>query len=67
MHGNPSEILALHEITKQFGEFTALDEVNLQISEGEFFTLVGPSGSGKTTLIRILVGDGKPHQWRNLP
>ena len=60
MHGNPSEILALHEITKQFGEFTALDEVNLQISEGEFFTLVGPSGSGKTTLIRILVGMESP-------
>ena len=49
-------ILALRGITKSFGDFTALNNVDLNISEGEFFTLVGPSGSGKTTLIRILVG-----------
>lgn len=49
-------ILALRGITKCFGDFTALNNVDLNISEGEFFTLVGPSGSGKTTLIRILVG-----------
>ena len=60
MNGSPSVFLALREITKQFGDFTALDDVNLQISEGEFFTLVGPSGSGKTTLIRILVGMESP-------
>lgn len=60
MHEGPSEILALRRITKQFGEFAALDEVNLKISQGEFFTLVGPSGSGKTTLIRILVGMESP-------
>ena len=49
-------ILVLRGITKSFGDFTALNNVDLNISEGEFFTLVGPSGSGKTTLIRILVG-----------
>ena len=49
-------ILELRGITKSFGDFTALNNVDLNISEGEFFTLVGPSGSGKTTLIRILVG-----------
>ncbi len=52
--------LELRGITKRFGEFTALADVNLSISEGEFFTLVGPSGSGKTTLIRILVGMDSP-------
>ncbi len=60
MIGDPSVFLALRAITKRFGDFTALDDVNLQISEGEFFTLVGPSGSGKTTLIRILVGMENP-------
>ena len=49
-------ILELRGITKSFDDFTALNNVDLNISEGEFFTLVGPSGSGKTTLIRILVG-----------
>lgn len=56
MGENVSAFLELRGITKQFGDFTALDTVDLKISEGEFFTLVGPSGSGKTTLIRVLVG-----------
>ncbi len=60
MSGGFAEFLELRDITKQFGEFTALKNVNLSISEGEFFTLVGPSGSGKTTLIRILVGMDSP-------
>ncbi len=60
MNEVPLGFLELRGVTKQFGEFTALDEVNLSISEGEFFTLVGPSGSGKTTLIRILVGMDSP-------
>jgi spermidine/putrescine transport system ATP-binding protein len=49
-------ILRLEGVSKYFGEFTALDNINLEIDEGEFLTIVGPSGSGKTTLIRILVG-----------
>jgi len=49
-------ILRLEGVSKHFGEFTALDNINLEIDEGEFLTIVGPSGSGKTTLIRILVG-----------
>ena len=60
MNENLSVFLELRGVTKQFGEFTALADVNLSISEGEFFTLVGPSGSGKTTLIRILVGMDSP-------
>ena len=60
MDNGQHTILALRDITKKFGEFTALDHVCLDISDGEFFTLVGPSGSGKTTLIRILVGMESP-------
>ena len=52
--------LELRQITKSFGSFTAVDKVDLKISEGEFFTLVGPSGSGKTTMIRLLVGMDQP-------
>jgi spermidine/putrescine transport system ATP-binding protein len=53
-------ILRLQEIDKYFGDFAAVDRIDLDIEEGEFFTIVGPSGSGKTTLIRLLVGMDKP-------
>ncbi len=49
-------ILRLDNIVKRFGQFTAVDGVDLAIEEGEFLTIVGPSGSGKSTLIRMLVG-----------
>ena len=53
-------ILRLKNITKKFGDFSALHPINLEIPEGEFLTIVGPSGSGKTTLIRLLVGMDEP-------
>ena len=49
-------ILRLVALTKSFGALTAVNDVALDIEEGEFFTVVGPSGSGKTTLVRILAG-----------
>ena len=60
MSGSEPPFLTLKGVTKRFGDFTALDGVDLEITEGEFFTLVGPSGSGKTTMIRLLVGMDQP-------
>ncbi len=53
-------ILTLKQITKKFGSFTALHPTDLEIKDGEFFTIVGPSGSGKSTMIRLLVGIDEP-------
>lgn len=53
-------ILELRGVDKIFGDFPAVERVDLAIAEGEFFTIVGPSGSGKTTLIRMLVGMDAP-------
>lgn len=45
-----------HSLTKHFGKFTAVDEINFYIPEGEIFGLLGPNGAGKTTTIRMLCG-----------
>lgn len=50
-----SEItIATKELTKNFGNFTAVDGVNLEIPKGQLFGLLGPNGAGKTTLVRML-------------
>lgn len=53
---NSTTLLRLRGVVKKFGGFTAIHGVDLDIQEGEFFTIVGPSGSGKSTLIRLLAG-----------
>src|SRR5688500_12266643 len=55
-----SPVIELRQITKTFGNFTAVHSIDLSIGEGEFFTLVGPSGSGKTTVLRMLAGLESP-------
>jgi len=43
-------------VTKRFGQFTALDHINLSVKQGEVYGFIGPNGAGKTTTIRILMG-----------
>lgn len=49
-------IIEIKDVTKYFGDKTALDHINLNIKKGEFVTILGPSGCGKTTLLRLLAG-----------
>ena len=56
MTSKGTSILTLRSLRKEFGGFTAVDGIDLEIADGEFFTIVGPSGSGKTTLVRMLAG-----------
>ncbi|MEP7207835.1 MAG: ABC transporter ATP-binding protein [Casimicrobiaceae bacterium] len=49
-------LLEIQDVTRRFGDFTAVDGVSLAIEAGEFFTLLGPSGCGKTTLLRMIAG-----------
>jgi spermidine/putrescine transport system ATP-binding protein len=50
----------LSGVTKRFGEFVAVDDLTLDIYEGEFFSLLGPSGCGKTTTLRMIAGFEEP-------
>lgn len=56
MRNPPQPAIEAVELTRRFGDVTALDRVSLTIQAGEFFSLLGPSGCGKTTLLRILAG-----------
>jgi spermidine/putrescine transport system ATP-binding protein len=50
----------LIHVTKRFGDFVAVDDLVLQIKDGEFFSLLGPSGCGKTTTLRMIAGFEQP-------
>ncbi|MDF0601427.1 ABC transporter ATP-binding protein [Psychromarinibacter sp. C21-152] len=53
-------LIQFRNVTKRFGDFTAVDNIELDIFEREFFALLGPSGCGKTTLMRMLAGFETP-------
>src|SRR5574344_445635 len=55
-------IISLNHISKWFGEKQVLNDVNLNVKEGEFITILGPSGCGKTTLLRIIAGFVTPDE-----
>ena len=55
-----SAIIEISDLTKQYGAFTALDNLNLQIEEGAVFGFIGPNGAGKTTTMRIMTTLLKP-------
>ncbi|MDR4305717.1 ABC transporter ATP-binding protein [Chelatococcus sambhunathii] len=57
-------LIRFENIVKRFGDFTAVDDVSLDIHQREFFSLLGPSGCGKTTLMRMLAGFEHPTSGR---
>lgn len=49
-------VIEIHNLTKKFGDFKAVDNLNLKVKRGEIFGLLGPNGAGKTTTIRMICG-----------
>ncbi|MDO8360686.1 MAG: ATP-binding cassette domain-containing protein, partial [Devosia sp.] len=52
--------IRLENISKNFGAFTAVEDLDLDVADGEFFVLLGPTGAGKTTTLRMIAGLEKP-------
>jgi putative spermidine/putrescine transport system ATP-binding protein len=62
---NPFAIV-FENVSRHFGEVKAVDQVSMEIKDGEFFTMLGPSGSGKTTCLRLIAGFERPTMGRIL-
>jgi spermidine/putrescine transport system ATP-binding protein len=58
--GGPPPDVEILEVTKRFGDVTAVDRMDLRIAHGEFYSLLGPSGCGKTTTLRMIAGFEQP-------
>jgi len=54
--GGDRPAISIERVTRQFGDVIAVDDISLDIREGEFFSLLGPSGCGKTTTLRMMAG-----------
>ena len=52
----PEPAVDVHELSRTFGSFTAVDKISLQVAKGEIFGFLGPNGAGKSTTIRMLCG-----------
>jgi putative spermidine/putrescine transport system ATP-binding protein len=63
---DPAPAVRLDGLSKSFGAVRAVDHVDLEVMDGEFFTLLGPSGSGKTTTLRMIAGFELPTEGRVL-
>ena len=63
--GSPS-FLSLKQVTKRFESQAVLYEFDLNIEDGEFFTVLGPSGCGKTTVLRLIAGFESPDEGKIL-
>jgi spermidine/putrescine transport system ATP-binding protein len=64
--GADTPSVRLERVTKRFGDFTAVREMELDIPRGQFFTMLGPSGCGKTTTLRMIAGFEDPSEGRVL-
>ena len=58
--GSDVEVLKVSNLTKKFGDFKALDAVDMDVKKGEVYGFIGPNGAGKTTTIMVLLGILKP-------
>ena len=54
--------VVLKNVTKKFGKVVAVNRVNLEVKDGEFFVLLGPSGCGKSTTLRLIAGLEEPDE-----
>jgi putative spermidine/putrescine transport system ATP-binding protein len=64
--GDPGPAVRLEGLAKRFGDIAAVDGIDLEIADGEFFSMLGPSGSGKTTTLRMIAGFEAPTAGRVL-
>ena len=56
----PSCVISLSHLTKRYGSFTAVDDIDLEVPRGELFGFLGPNGAGKTTTLRMIAGILRP-------
>ena len=59
-NSNNEAVVVTDHLTKRYGDFTALDDLSIQVNRGQILGFIGPNGAGKTTTIKILVGQVRP-------